>query len=134
LLNALIRLSRQSKLHPRCLTPTGTQLPDLGKQNRVACGRFADIYQSVLQGHSVALGREALIWRQLCHPNVLPFSDCTPSKTALCLVSPWMEMGTISQFQARILDVALGLQYLHEQDIVHGDLKGVRCPFPALSP
>ncbi|KAJ7883518.1 kinase-like domain-containing protein [Mycena olivaceomarginata] len=79
--------------------------------------------------------REALICRQLCHPNVLPFFGVYYFDNRLCLVSPWMEDGHIMKFLAAkkptttkrlslILDIALGLQYLHKQKIVHGDLKG----------
>ncbi|KAJ7828506.1 kinase-like domain-containing protein, partial [Mycena leptocephala] len=81
-------------------------------------------------------GREALIWRQLCHPNVLPFFGLYYLGTRLCLVSPWMENGHIMKFITNknpasterlslILDIALALQYLHAKDVVHGDLKGL---------
>ncbi|KAF7360494.1 Protein kinase domain-containing protein [Mycena venus] len=146
---ALIRLSCDSKLHPRCLT-----LPDLenGRQ-AVAGGSFGDIYRGFLGGRSVAIkmmrlfqqsdidillkafAREALIWRQLCHPNVLPFFGLYYCERRLCLVSPWMEKGHIRAFLKKesydtdrllslTLDVALGLEHLHDQGIVHGDLKG----------
>ncbi|KAJ7169048.1 kinase-like domain-containing protein [Mycena crocata] len=79
-------------------------------------------------------GREALIWRQLSHPNLLPFFGLYYVEKRLCLVSPWMENGDIVAFLKReacgtdqlfsfILDVALGIEHLHEKDIVHGDLK-----------
>jgi serine/threonine protein kinase len=42
--------------------------------------------------------REALIWRQLSHPNVLPFFGLYYLENRLCLVSPWMENGNMMEF------------------------------------
>ncbi|KAF7328118.1 Protein kinase domain-containing protein [Mycena venus] len=58
------------------------------------------------------VGREALIWRQLSHPNLLPF---------LGLYTPF-------DLMQQIVDVAMGLEYLHKECVVHGDLKAV-CGF-----
>jgi hypothetical protein len=48
------------------------------------------------------LCREALLWRQLDHPHVLPFlgvdADTFASRSLLCLVSPWMERGTLKEY------------------------------------
>ncbi|KAJ7935426.1 kinase-like domain-containing protein [Mycena leptocephala] len=147
LFKALIRLSRDSKLHPRCFT-----IPALEQGKLVAGGSFGDVYKGLLEGQSVAVkmmrvfegsdidalqkefGREALIWRQLCHPNLLPFFGLYYFQERLCLVSPWMEKGHIRAFLKNetcdrdrllslILDVALGLQHLHENGVVHGDFK-----------
>ncbi|KAJ7113514.1 kinase-like domain-containing protein [Mycena epipterygia] len=78
-------------------------------------------------------GREAVIWRQLFHPNLLPFFGLYYLDKRLCLVSPWMENGNILKYLSKaphktdrlslILDVALGMKYLHEKHVVHGDLK-----------
>ncbi|KAJ7238060.1 kinase-like domain-containing protein [Mycena haematopus] len=147
---ALLRLSRASGLHPRCFA-----LPELQKVGQqVTGGGFGDLWQGLVRGQSVSVkimrifkdaqvdtvlkefGREALIWRQLCHPNVLPFFGVYYLENRLCLVSPWMENGNMMDFLttenptntdrlALILGVALGLRYLHEQNVVHGDLKGI---------
>ncbi|KAJ7653817.1 kinase-like domain-containing protein [Mycena olivaceomarginata] len=148
LFKALLRLSSNSKLYPRCFT-----LPGLQHQRHVAGGSFGDVYTGLLCNQSVAVkmmrvfresdideltkgfGREALIWRQLSHPNLLPFYGLYFFQERLCLVSPWMENGHIRHFLKKetctdssptlqILDVALGLEHLHANGIVHGDLKG----------
>ncbi|KAF8150329.1 kinase-like domain-containing protein [Mycena galopus ATCC 62051] len=148
---ALLRLSHASGLYPQCFTLTGLQ--KVGPQ--VDGGGFGDIWKGLVHGHSVCVkimrifqndrvedllkefSREALIWRQLCHPNLLPFFGLYyhDLDNRLCLVSPWMENGNIVEFLRKqfpdvdrlslILDVALGLEYLHEQKVVHGDLKGI---------
>ncbi|KAJ7931278.1 kinase-like domain-containing protein [Mycena leptocephala] len=79
--------------------------------------------------------REALIWKNLDHEYVLPFigvdSDAFPG--FLCMVSPWMSQGSIVNSKSGpsedtipvlINEIAVGLQYLHSENIVHGDLRG----------
>ncbi|PBK59943.1 kinase-like protein, partial [Armillaria solidipes] len=79
--------------------------------------------------------REAIIWRQCDHPNVLPFygiyRDSAPS--TYCLVSPFMVNGSLRQYMNKIydpdrhnlaVDITYGMNYLHTLSIVHGDLKG----------
>lgn len=42
--------------------------------------------------------KEALLWRQLSHPNVLPIYGLYRFKNRICLVSPWMDAGDISTY------------------------------------
>ncbi|KAJ7883532.1 kinase-like domain-containing protein [Mycena olivaceomarginata] len=144
---ALLQLSRASGLHPRCLVLS--ELQKVGPQ--VTGGGFGDIWKGLIRGQSVCVkimrifedsnvqallkefGREAVIWRQLCHPNVLPFFGIYYLEQRLCLIAPWMDNGHIMKFLAaknptnpkRLSLVTFGLHYLHENKIVHGDLKGL---------
>ncbi|KAJ7124051.1 kinase-like domain-containing protein [Mycena crocata] len=149
LFKALERLSRASGLHPTCFKLEGLQ--KLGRQ--VAAGAFGDVWKSSVRGQTVSIkvmrlfeegdvrtllkefGREALVWRQISHPNLLPFLGMYYLDERLCLVSPWMENGNILQFMTKnpsqiehrslILDIARGVEYLHSEQVVHGDLKGM---------
>ncbi|KAF7373277.1 Kinase-like protein [Mycena sanguinolenta] len=117
-------------------------------------GGFGDIYRASYGGQRVALKRmrhflrgsdlrrtrlkfcrEALLWKDLHHPHILPFlgidADSFPS--FLCMVSPWMENGTVMNYlkthgyasvDKLLYEIAQGLEYLHSRDIVHGDLRG----------
>ncbi|KAJ7226918.1 kinase-like domain-containing protein [Mycena pura] len=117
-------------------------------------GGFGDIYRALCGDWRVALKRmryfirgsdlrrirlkfcrEALVWKDLHHPNILPFlgidRDSFPS--SLCMVSPWMEHGTVTNYlkthgyenvDKLLHETAQGLEYLHSRNIVHGDLRG----------
>ncbi|KAJ8088466.1 hypothetical protein PM082_022539 [Marasmius tenuissimus] len=83
--------------------------------------------------------REAIVWEQLHHPNLLPFMGMyylDEAREQLCLVSPWMDRGNLVRYlkntlservdhQVLVYDVASGFAYLHSLNIIHGDLKGV---------
>ncbi|KAJ7016664.1 kinase-like domain-containing protein [Mycena alexandri] len=76
---------------------------------------------------------EAELWARLNHKNVVAFLgiayDIAPSPV---LVSPLYPLGDIEMFLSKhpeanrpeiVLGVALGLAYLHGENVVHGDLK-----------
>lgn len=78
--------------------------------------------------------REAYVWIQLSHDNILPLEGITEGFGPLpAFVAPWMENGTLNDYLRReiglsrermltmVREVAAGLQYLHDKDIVHGD-------------
>ncbi|PFH45547.1 hypothetical protein AMATHDRAFT_51608 [Amanita thiersii Skay4041] len=81
---------------------------------------------------------EMMIWHSLRHQYVLPFYgiflwDEKYGKT-ISLVAPWMVNGSLIEYRLRYgikgfnarekAKVAEGMEYLHEEGIVHGDLKG----------
>ncbi|KAF7354908.1 Protein kinase domain-containing protein [Mycena sanguinolenta] len=143
---ALVRLSIECGIHPTCCT---LEVKKVGQQ--VAGGGFGDIWKGLVGDQIVAVksmrqfadddvkvslkkfGREALIWRQLSHPNLLPFFGMYILENRLCLVSPWMDNGDLKHFLGNapsdidrvslIVDISMGLEYLHGENIVHGDLK-----------
>ncbi|KAJ7816916.1 kinase-like domain-containing protein [Mycena olivaceomarginata] len=145
LLKGLLKFSKKLKRYPRCFALRDLRLAG----DPVAAGSFGDIWKTQFHRETVCVKvmrvyeegdieallkgfhHEALIWRQLAHPNVLPFL----ARPRLCLVSPWMENGNVSSYLKRdpagcnrltlVLDVALGLEYLHGLNLVHGDLKGL---------
>ncbi|KAJ6600554.1 kinase-like domain-containing protein, partial [Mycena vulgaris] len=152
LLKGLLKLSKKLKRYPRCFALRHLKLAG----NPIAAGTFGDIWKTQFHKETVCVKvmrvyeegdieallkgfhHEALIWRQLAHPNVLPFFGVyfpQEARSRLCLVSPWMENGNISSYLKRnpagcnrftlVLDVALGLEYLHGLNFVHGDLKGL---------
>lgn len=79
------------------------------------------------------------MWMHLRHPYVLPFLgiDQRTFKYSFCLVSPWLPNGNVMKYMEEwgeadnipylkwVKQGAEGVRYLHGEDIVHGDLKGV---------
>ena len=95
-----------------------------------------------------AFCQEAVMWKRLMHPNVLPLLGVTINPTQL--ISNWMSGGDLPGYIKRqsdadrlglvgiplscisyahpcfqVTDVTSGLCYLHTCNVVHGDLKGV---------
>jgi hypothetical protein len=51
-----------------------------------------------------------MIWKTLCHPNVLPLLGVTVMESRFVMVSEWMENGNIKEFvKANINADRLGL-------------------------
>ncbi|KAL0578823.1 Rho guanine nucleotide exchange factor [Marasmius crinis-equi] len=158
LFSAMLSLSKNSDLCPRCLTiqnvnklreypfDAGGGFGEVWKGtignpelSQLVCLKIMKIYRdSDIEQLSKEYRREAIPWRQLKHPNVLPFLGIYKLEhdRQLCLISPWMKKGNLVQFLRNTPredvdhytlahDVAAGLSYLHKKKIIHGDLKGV---------
>ncbi|KAG8893067.1 hypothetical protein FRB99_002215 [Tulasnella sp. 403] len=76
---------------------------------------------------------EVDVWRSLEHPHVLQFLGLYTSKKRLYMVSPWAEGGCLIGHLRQhpdtdrvrfIREIADALSYLHERNIIHGDIKG----------
>ncbi|KAF7337163.1 Adenylate cyclase [Mycena venus] len=139
ILEALRKLSVSSCRIPGCFALSDRL--QLDGPHQVAAGGFADVWKGLIRGE-IEFYHEALIWRQLSHPNLLPFFGLyhlEDTKSRLCLISPWMENGDITRYLKNnlvgvnrltlILDAGLGLEHLHSLKLVHGDLKATVKPF-----
>ncbi|EJD00249.1 kinase-like protein [Fomitiporia mediterranea MF3/22] len=125
-------------------------------ENPIAGGGFADVWKGKSGERTVALKvirifglanpnesqhqefcKEAMIWRQFRHQNILPFYGVCIDEFSprLALVSPWMRNGDVLSYLkendgvnhiAVIAGIALGLLYLHTLKplVIHGDLRG----------
>ncbi|KAK0473643.1 kinase-like domain-containing protein [Armillaria novae-zelandiae] len=150
-LKTSLKLSRMYDCVPRCIMLRGFKKKG---DYPFALGQFGDLWRGEVGGMEVAvkqariftndndikevlrkIRREAIIWGQCDHPNVLPFygiyRDSAPS--SYCLVSPFMVNGSLRQYLSNTtnpdrhrlgLDITRGMDYLHKMTIVHGDLKG----------
>ncbi|KAJ7587355.1 kinase-like domain-containing protein, partial [Mycena floridula] len=147
---ATYQLSKRTGLYPKSLQLSGVEAVQESEDR----GSFGDIWKGKFSGTLVAIKvmrlsnadrsmllktfiGEAILWRELSHPNVLSFHGIHlwPNNGRICLVSPWMENGNLVSYLkdhldadrlALALDVTQGLEYLHSFNppIIHGDLKG----------
>ncbi|KXN92263.1 Serine/threonine-protein kinase B-raf [Leucoagaricus sp. SymC.cos] len=147
---ALYKLSKASLLYPHCYF-----LKDITCNSQESCGGFSDIYKGrsgeqdlclkvvrlYQKSHTDAMlkiyAKEAILWGQLHHANVVPFYGVyylNEARKQVCLVSPWMQRGNLVDYLREhesiscypfIYDTTAGLEYLHSQNIIHSDLKGM---------
>ena len=127
----------------------------------LCCDIYSTAYKQPRFQQASRIARELKIWACLRkHRNILPFLGFMLHEGLLCSVSEWMENGNIIDYLTKNDDVdrvivvcvsslklrglsltlekakgvASGLEYIHNEGIVHSDLKGVRAHYQKITP
>ncbi|KAF8326171.1 kinase-like domain-containing protein [Amanita rubescens] len=143
----MFKIISKTPVVPRSLIVTEVSMPD--KRDYIGCGGYGNVFKGEFRGTVVALKelykngannlafcREALMWGSLEHILVLPFIGIYEEEGGTAfLVSPYMKNGTLAQWRKntnpsiaqiteRMLEVAQGMEYIHSEGVVHGDIRG----------
>ncbi|KAF9450904.1 kinase-like protein, partial [Macrolepiota fuliginosa MF-IS2] len=150
LLGLLCELAKSAKVYPQCyVLQKGIQ----SDSQPIKGGGFADVYKGKHGSQTICLKvirifqkqesidvlrecmKETVVCAHLSHPNILPFYGIylfDDLSQRICLISPWMKNGNLWDYlkdnpstlrTPLIMDIIKGLRYLHQLNIVHGDLK-----------
>ncbi|KAF4569712.1 hypothetical protein EYR36_009510 [Pleurotus pulmonarius] len=117
----------------------GTYKPSWRGHKVMVALKFLELpYGPDVEAKSVQyLHRETAVWRTLKHPNILALLGiCSglkyPMSTVPALVSPYCPLGSLGKFLMNTplvhrlplaRQIASAVDYIHAQDIVHGDIK-----------
>ncbi|CAE6471781.1 unnamed protein product [Rhizoctonia solani] len=104
-----------------------------GSQVQIRClGLQASMFETNMKAFKRA-ERELSKWSRCQHPHVLNLVGVARYHGQVAIVSPWMENGDLAHllsYQPNLVDrfimvnqVADAVAYLHEQQIVHGDIR-----------
>ncbi|KAK9284896.1 hypothetical protein L1049_024077 [Liquidambar formosana] len=121
-------------------------------EKKVASGSFGDLYRGTYYSQEVAIkvlkpervsadmlrefSQEVYIMRKIRHKNVVQFIGACTQPPSLCIVTEFMSRGSVYDFLHKqrgvfklppllkvAIDVSKGMNYLHQNNIVHRDLK-----------
>ena len=142
-------LRRMSRGYEPSLPPWTITKWEVDRDEKIGIGFFSDVYRGTWGGMAVAIKvlapttpqklfiHEVEIWKTLSHSNVLELygASSTSAEPPWFFVSPYMKHGSLVKylknvgshspvnFLKMVYEVALGMAYLHERGVLHGDLK-----------
>ncbi|PON60619.1 Phosphorylase kinase, gamma catalytic subunit [Parasponia andersonii] len=120
-------------------------------ERKIASGSFGDLYKGTFYNQDVAIkvlrtehlnetmqrefAQEVDIMRKVQHKNVVQFIGASTRPPSLCIVTEFMSGGSVYDFMKQsgvlplqsvlrvAIDVSKGMNYLHQNNIIHRDLK-----------
>ncbi|KZV66754.1 kinase-like protein [Peniophora sp. CONT] len=144
-IEALVRLSQGTNISVPSWTITRDEVE---LKEEIGRGFFSKVYKGQCRGRTVAVKEldaitstrklfvnEVDIWIQLRHPNVIELfgASSASSNPPWFMISPYYRNGNLVQYLKGLdvpvdpvnmmHDIASGMSYLHEKDVLHGDLK-----------
>ncbi|KAI3745247.1 hypothetical protein L1987_58356 [Smallanthus sonchifolius] len=120
--------------------------------HKVASGSFGDLYKGAYRSQEVAIkmlkaehittnmqqefAQEVYIMRKIRHKNVVQFIGACTEPSNLCIVTEFMSGGSLYDYLHKqkgtfklpvllkvAIDISRGMNYLHQNNIIHRDLK-----------